>query len=692
MASRRRGTPIPLRPVAAVVKLSRRRQAKSQAKQDRKFRSAVISAAAGKPVNPSEIKVESADVRKARGRAFRYRHRKTLGSVYVGAVLALSKAMLHLSWTALPGMLLAVVLAVAAVLWIRRTSTTATAPQAETIWPRFNTLVGQIPDRFPRVAARLSPRCAAITVTVLAGLWWVLPLHVRPAAWSMAITITLACIARRRRFRIRVVETTPQTREEDWANYIAKSELAGSKMAGSDPLASPRDGRLIGWTAGIVLPRGSKGAQAVATDELRGRIGTVWDVGRTGVLFDVPRDSEQRFVVTVIDQDGGNALDEVHPFTASDFSPDTGIFTHGVRADWQPAKVRSYDPDAGAYHWHFSGANGAGKSEGIENVLRQTTQHGVVVPIFCDLGDLTYTDWEPYTPIMETDPLRCLMVLENIVELIQHRQRKMKRMRRYDADGVDIGVRRVYPISRSTPLIQLVFDEWHLLWANTTVIGPGRQDTIGSRALAATAFAVGQGRKAMVSELLATQSTSVVEGFGNSPYIRQQCQAGNMVGYRNGATAGGQAFGGEIVVDPSTIPKDRKGTSFLTSPVDSRDAMARTIWVQEPMKLNPLIDIPQLPADELVILRRGLDGQAAPVVETSEPAEPRKTSGPSPELVLDVRRYIENTGKVRRQVIVDHFRKMGRGSSTAIDNALKELRQDESVVSKGGVYAAKESV
>jgi hypothetical protein len=704
MARRRRSTPVPLLPVAAAVRYARRRRANRTTEQETKdaqaLQKAMLATIEGRPAKSSDLKADRATVRRTRGRAFRYRHRKTLAPIYVAVLLALSKLMLHTAWTALAGMLLGVSLAVASVFWVRRTSRTPGPwPTATTVWPAVNDWWNALPDSRPGLTKRVSPRAAALAGTVVAGLWWLLPIPAKLAAWLLVGAVTLACTVRRYRFRIRIDEPAAETsREQDWAKYIA-DDTAGSVMVGASDLHSPRDGALIGWSAGIEVPKGTKGATAIATDALRGQIGTVWDVDRGSVLFDMApdaetgRQSERRFTVTVIDQPGGNALDEVHPYSGSDMDPATGIFTHSIRADWEPARVRSYDPAVGAYHWHVSGMNGAGKSEGIETNLRSMTQHGLVVPIFCDLGDLTYTDWEPYTPIMETDPYRCLQVLQNLVELIKHRQRKMKTMRRYDADGVDIGVRRVYPISRETPLIQHVFDEWHLLWGNTEVIGPSRLDTLGAAALAATAFVVGQGRKAMVSELLATQSTSVPEGFGGSTYIRQQCQAGNMIGYRNGNSSGGQAFGGQIIVDPSTIPGDRKGTCFLTSPVDARDAQARTIWVREPMKLNQLIDIPELPSDELTILRAGLDTMTTvaapmPAVPATTTPERKAPKGPSAELVFDVRTWIDANGPVRRQEIVTHFQAAGRGSSSVIDAVLKMLREEKTVTSRAGTYSA----
>jgi hypothetical protein len=719
--ARRRHVALPLRPIVGAVGVARKRQSRRRAAAARANQVHTITTVPGQqavPTGSAAAPQRKAPIptRKSRSATWRYKHRRLLPVAYVALALAVSKAMLHVTWLALIGLLVASCMAVASVFWIKRTSA---EPVELWDWLAARLHVEQdvndgAADIEPAqtwqsvLIANLTPRRGAQLSAVWAGLWWLSPTPGKLSAWILVLSAGVVIAFRKAHFVVKpiIIDAADETKQDAWAEFIAaKGPLEGSKMVGWSDLHSPRNGDLIGWTAGIVLPRGSKGATAVATDELRGQIGTVYDVARPGVLFDLDRDSEQRFVLSVIDQPGGNALDVVHPFVQSDFDPETGISTHSIRADWTDAQVRSYDRGAGAYHWHFSGMNGAGKSEGLENVLRQTTQHNLIVPVFADLGDLTFTDWKPLAPAWETAPDRCLQLLANLCDLIRYRQRQMAQMRRiklhatgevvvravlpegeeYD-DGADIGVVRIYPLSPATPLVQLVFDEWHLLWGNTAQLpGMKRMETIGTKCLEHTAFIVGQGRKAMISAMLATQSTSVTEGFGNSPYIRQQVQAGNMIGYRNGNSAGGQAFGGEIIVDPSTIPKDRKGACFLTSPVDARDAMSRTIWVQEPMLLNSLIRIPQLAADELAILRQGLDdnSEATPAPRAAIPA-PRK--GPSADLVMDVRAWIAENGPILRKPIVDHFKNAGRGSSTIVDQVLKVLKDEGVVTSTNGLY------
>jgi hypothetical protein len=564
-----------------------------------------------------------------------------------------------------------------------------------------------------------SPRAGAVATIVCAAGWWLRPDDLLTAGIALAASTGVVAGVRAWRFRIRpvhiqvtatVIEDSPIER---WYAYVAEQEreAASSRVAGMSPVINP-DGEQIGFTLGVEFPPGSKGATAILPS-LRPRIRTAYGVGDKDVILAPDQDNDTRLAVTVLNEPGRNALDAIHEYDGTtDFDPATGIFTHGIRADWTRALIQLYDPEVGAYHGHFSGVTRAGKSEGIETLLRSVTQHGVVVPVFMDLGEVTFVDWREHVPVFVTDPIQAVIVLRNIKALGHLRQQKMGKLRRYDEQGRDIGACKIYPISEATPMVLPVFDEWQFAIGMTDRLPDWLAaelgvKTVGDAILALTKDILTQYAKAMIGMLLAGQASGLMDGFRNSPPVRAQCQAGYMVGYRNTPESGRQVFGGNISVDPSTIPLDRKGTNYLTSSADARDSRTRTRWVRTPRLFDHLIRIGKLPEDELAVLLRDVDG-ARGMPEGEEPGgaiEDAAVVVERPTLTVintSARRPLKEAMKawareqarpVRRGEFVEEFAERRLAASRyKVDKALAEMKDDKVFDADAeGYYTLKEA-
>jgi hypothetical protein len=646
-------------------------------------------------------------------RPWLYRHRHVLRVLYAALVLAASKLLiLAPSFLPLIGLAVAVGLGIAAAMWARKTSTATVLTKGQ----RAN--LADLGDDARRWVERLaSPRAGAVATIVCAAGWWLRPDDLLTASIALAASAGVVAGVRAHRFRIRPVQVTATVIEdgpvERWYPYVAEKEreAAGSRVTGMSPVINP-DGEQIGFTLGVEFPPGSKGATAVLPS-LRPRIRTAYGVGDKDVILAPDQDNDTRLAVTVLNEPGRNALDAIHEYDGTtDFDPATGIFTHGIRADWTRALIQLYDPEVGAYHGHFSGVTRAGKSEGIETLLRSVTQHGVVVPVFIDLGEVTFVDWREHSPVFVTDPIQAVILLRNIKALGHLRQQKMGKLRRYDEQGQDIGPCRVYPVSETTPMVLPVFDEWQF--------GIGKTDrlpdwlatelgvkTVGDAILALTKDILTQYSKAMIGMLLAGQASGLMDGFRNCPPVRAQCQAGYMVGYRNTPESGRQVFGGNISVDPSTIPLDRKGTNYLTSSADARDSRSRTQWVRTPRLFDHLIRVGRLPEDELAVLLRGIadtrgdaeDEERGESVEDAAVIVERPSltvinTSADDQLKEAMKAWARKLDRpVQRQEFLAEFKgRRGVASRYKVDKALADLKDaDEFDADDKGFYTLKEA-
>jgi hypothetical protein len=631
-------------------------------------------------------------------KAWTWRHRKPLAALYVGVALAGAKVlMLGPSFLPAIGLAVVVVLAVAAVVWVRRCGTTA---------PKV--LLEQIPPEYRwRVAPLLTPRAAAVAGAACAAVWWVRPVTLKEASWTWTVAVLVAVVARAYRFRIRPAAPAAEPtvgHAERWELYVAPNEKAaeGSRAVGVHQVVSPNGDR-IGFALDVALPEGSKGATATAAS-LRGRIATTYRVGVQDVMLEPNRRDDTQLAVTVLDVPGANALDHTHLFDGTGLQDDGDSirWTQAIRADWAPGVIELAHRQQGARHGHVSGETGGGKSETMETILRSVTTGGLVVPVIIDIGGATFHDWADRVPVFITETDDALRLLANVVGLHEHRKSKLRLMRQTGRDGEDLGPRRVYPVDREYPHVLVVFDEWQFALSDPTR---------GAGILRLTEDIVTQTRKTMISMLLAGQSTGLVHGFKNSQIVRTQCQAGYMIAHRNNTESGSQVFGKSIQVDPSTIPSDVKGACYLTSNVDARDSMARSVWTKTPALFDQFIDIPNLPADELGILRYGLTGALAPgelnpLLEASRVAviEPAVTVGrpnltvvptaPSDSLKVAMKAWAREQGRpVRRVEFVDEFAKRRVVASRyKVDKALAEMKDDgEMDADADGYYTLKEA-
>lgn len=693
MARRRTRTPAVVQPIVGPARLAmkaRRRRATNRRHTDdvRQAVTDILGPLEPTTVLPSRALAVPTPKPTSDGfKAWRFRNRRWTVAVEVGLAVALSKLLILGPWI-LPaiGMLAGVTLLVLGAGWVRRPSR---VPHH-----RLRRIAEAAPTRIrPAAALLLSPAAAAMAAYFIGALWWAMPMHPRPATWLWVLTVATAAAVRARRFRIapRSTNAAPgiaEQRDAIWRQHVAgrEKEAAGSYLVGTAEVHRTVAGQeqRIGWRGGVVLPAGSKGAEAIA-HTLKGRIRTAYGVGPRDVMIEVDNDNDRRFAVQVLDVPGSNATKAEHIYRGSDFGQaGPGIFTHAIRADWTPALVRLFDPAVGVYHGHVSGETGGGKSEGIETLLRQVTSSGVVIPIIVDLGEASFPDWAAHTPIYVRSRPDAEQLLANYNRLIKHRNRKLGKLRQLDEDGEDVGVRKVYPIDREHPVYLLVFDEWQF-----AIYDPN----FGPSIMAGTKDVVTQGRKVNTAMLLAGQSTGLVEGFKNSQAIRTQCQAGYMIAYRNNSESGQQVFGNNIKVDPSKIEKGANGVCFLTSHVDARDSLARTQWVKTPKRFDDEIDVPPAPDDELAILTKGLtftseaaaiaaapdSPDARPMVEvvsvTAVPKTPIASAGLRDALVEWI--YDQEQQPVTRaSVIAEFVTQRGAASQRTVDTALAALKAD----------------
>jgi hypothetical protein len=696
-------TPVPVR-VVAVSARAIRGAGRGRARKDIPSRELVAIQQLSREVAVLRGEVVEDDLRGARDGgvpAWMYRQRKPLAAVYVGLALAGAKVLI-LGPSFLPAIGLAVVavLSIAAVAWVRRCS--ATAPKV---------LLEQVPSEYRwRVAPLLTPRAAAVAVTVCAGVWWVRPATLREASWTWAAAVLVGVVARAYRFRIRPAlapaEPTIGPRET-WIAHVP----AGDKHLERATVTGPRDvidpdGDRIGFALTVDLPPGAPAAATFAAG-VRGRTATTFGVGETlDVLIGLEPRNAARFTVTVLDVPGSSALDHVHRYTGSTFDVATGSWRQAVRADWSPALMQAYDPKHGARHIHVSGETGGGKSETLETMLRNVTASGVVAPLIIDIAQ-TLTDWADKVPVYVTTREDALLLLRNMLALHRHRMGKLATMRMI-VDGQDMGARKVYPVDREYPMYQAYFDEWQLQISDFKV------DPMAKAILKATEDVATQTRKTQQGLVLAGQATGLVPGFGNNPNIRTQCQAGGMIAHRNNNESGPQVFGNGLKVDPSKIPMGLSGAAFCASVVDQQDSLVRNIWTEHPALFDHEIDIPPIPHDEMAILMRDLSIPAAipfalermvnevvPVHPSDAPAvtvgRPNLTVvpiAPSDSLKAAMKAWAREQGRpVRRGEFVKEFAETRlKASRYKVDKALQEMKEaGEFDADADGYYTLKEA-
>jgi hypothetical protein len=547
-----------------------------------------------------------------------------------------------------------------------------------------------------------SPRAGAIATVVCAAGWWLRPDDLLSASIALAASTGVVAGVRAWRFRIRpqepaqaVAAELPFGPREAWIAHVALGDkfLERAVVTGPTDVISPKGDR-IGFSLTVDLPQGSPAAAKFAA-AVKDRTATTFNVGADmDVIIGLDARDAARFTVTVLNVPGSSALDHVHRYERSTFDVETGTFRLAYRADWSPALVQLYDLKHGARHGHLSGETGGGKSATLEKILQEATSSGVIIPIIVDIAQ-TLTDWADRTPVYVTTREDAVQLLRNMEALHDHRMAKMRGMREV-VNGQDAGVRKVYPVDVEHPMYLAVFDEWALHVSEYKV------NAVSKALLAATERVVTQTRKTMQGMLLVGQATGLVLGFGNNQNIRTQCQAGYMIAHRNNNESGRQVFGNGLAVDPSKIPMGLYGAGFAASVVDQRDAMCRTEWVEHPGLVAHEVDIPPIPADELVILMRGLsipgglplDAQAAAdaigavarAIEVDEPAvtveRPNLTvinTPASDQLKEAMKAWAREQGRpVRRGEFVEEFAERRLSASRyKVDKALAEMKDAE---------------
>ncbi len=695
MARRRSRTPAILLPVVVPAKAARKAQKRRRANQRLDQRTErMVDAAYDKVQARTPVKggrgskaAPAPEPAKSDAKAWRFRNRHWLRAVWAALALATSKAFVVGPWIfPAVGMIMIGGLLVAGAWWLTRPS--------RRVLPELASLTAKVPERGRRyVEALLSPAAGAAVTAGFALYWWAAPLALKPAAWLLVGGTALVAAFRAFRFRVVPAEAPGRTvgsREADWDEFIAGrvTKAKGSKMVGSGDYVV--DGKRLGWEAGIVLPKGSDPASEVAP-AVRGKVATTYGVGDQGVMIDLDRTTAARFRLTVLDEPGSNALEQIHVYDGSDFDEGTGIWTQAIRADWSGSLGQLYDRKIGGFSIHVSGETGGGKSEAMETVLRSVTSRGVVVPVIVDLGGATFGDWEQHSAVFVRTPEDALQLLANYNTLIAYRNRELGKMRNI-VDGEDVGPRRVYPVDREHPAILLVFDEWQF-----AINDP----TWGVRYMELTKDILTQQRKVIMPMLLAGQSTGLNEGFKGSNAVRTQLQAGTMIALKNNAESGYQAFGNNIKVDPSNIPLDIKGACYMTSNADARDAMARGRWVEAPRRHDAEIDVPPLPADQLAILTRRL-GEARPLAVQVPAQLPALTPGeaapvpavgpPTARLKQEIELWLaeREDGAGRPQIVEEFSVNRGVAGKTKVYEAIKELAEAGVIdIDDSGVCRAK---
>jgi hypothetical protein len=259
-----------------VLTVKRRKKAKREAKQvTTKNVGALVAQAMTDQAEGKGVQLRS-DLKPA---SWHYRNRRVLAAAEAGGVLAASKLLVLGPWLLpLIGLLAFVALLVGAIVWLTKLSVN---PEPEIKKHVLDRIPTSWPLKFRATLAHLSaPRTAGVVVVLLGVWWWATPLE-RPRAlliWLVAVLSSMA--VRGARFQVRALDLPESTgtRETDWDAYIAGKggigDAKGSKLIGTADFLGPNDRRL-GWTGGVVLPKGSAGATVVAP-QIRARIATTY--------------------------------------------------------------------------------------------------------------------------------------------------------------------------------------------------------------------------------------------------------------------------------------------------------------------------------------------------------------------------------------------------------------------------------
>lgn len=563
----------------------------------------------------------------------------TIVTVMAGAGAAVAAS----PYLPLGGVLLALPLLVGSCWWLPQTGRRPTLPSRPDWLDRI-----EQPKAYDaaawcvRRARPLSRPVLGATATVAAAsAWWASWLDGACALltrWSdslgwaapyLALTAGTLVVAAVRvvRFRVRdVVEgevVYHPSREDDWYEYVETDKrAAGTVIKTIEDVAAP-DGSVIGFAMVAEWPRNSDGPAPVMNG-LRERIKNAYDVGPTDVLMELHPKKARIARVTVLTMPNGNALadavvwDGTTEFSADPNDPGAGMIVHSIRADWGQTWLRLWQPNFGCFHGHFSGGTGGGKTRGLDLYVRKCTQHGIVVPLFVDLGGADFVPWKRHSPVFvgkrddmddpdENDMLSALAAVQFLKNLQAEGQRRQKLLGELRVQDPRI---EALPVTDENPILMVVFEEWQFGWSNFDFLPPARYLaitdglTIKMALLKYTKQVMTQVRKVNISVNLAGQEIGLVEGFANIKSIRSQAQMGNMAAYRSSTEAGEQAFGGGLNVDPSTIPAPGGGLNFTASPVQAVDAMNRGFWVQE--TYEDRLDIPELSVAALQLLTRNL--------------------------------------------------------------------------------------
>lgn len=417
----------------------------------------------------------------------------------------------------------------------------------------------------------------AVVVAAAAGMW------ACAVAWdgvsSLALVVllggTLAAAAPwwwhvrvRRGPRKPPPSTATSEAAQVWAEHVAGAgqALPGSQLTGVRPEG---DG---GWTATIILPRGSSTTEtAIAATE---KVTSAYELPIGAVAIERTDDGIASHArITVMPS---NPLQAGALFTGPTLDRETGTAEIGVHMDGKPAKFAFWIPGSGGVHTLVSGSTGSGKSRFLEQVLAEARHSGLITTWLVDpQGGQSLPRWIDRVDWSARSAEDGLALIDAAVRVMHARSRHLARKSWTDHKGRTIaGVDHFEP-SPEMPLLQLVIEE--------------APDVLRAYPEAVEKLAsIGKmGRKCGVSIVLALQKPSVDE-LGGSSTLRSMASSGNVVCFRTSdKVSAGMAFAGNLPGDPSAIPRyfpngsATGGMGYVVGP-GSRAAVMRAYYLDDP--------------------------------------------------------------------------------------------------------------
>jgi hypothetical protein len=388
-------------------------------------------------------------------------------------------------------------------------------------------------------AARPWPAWGGVGALVLGGTWYASVAGARHGQWQPAEVEPVADEVDE--------DPTEKVRGEHlqiWNEDIASpmGALPGSELV---DLTITEDS----WEATVVVHRGRGTAEGVHAA-----------VGRIASAYDIPVDT----ITTEAALNGSARRARISVFTRDPlqkpnywegpgaFDPVTGIARIGIYPDGDSVPWRFWMPGVGPRSGMVSGGTGSGKSQFLTQLMCVMATSPHFVTFFGDpQGGASVPEVQEYVSYMANSPLEIAYMLEESVEFMRDRTRRMGAMKWVDGQGrARTGVSYFDPVASGLPMLGVVMDE------------SGSYLKAGSRQVAAAEDFVTMARKAGGFLVVANHIPNMGE-LGDSAKLKDALTSGNVwVGRTGGPMAGHAAFQGKFPVQPHLLPPEwADGTS-----------------------------------------------------------------------------------------------------------------------------------